>query len=82
MVHVLLSGYAPFDGPTYNAILKAITAGKLDLEAPELDSVSDECLVSEETCLFLILILCASQRLTYGIPLRLLTIDRASFAIV
>jgi serine/threonine protein kinase len=45
MVHVLLTGYAPFDGPTYNDILKAITEGNMDFEVPD---VSEECLVSED----------------------------------
>ncbi|CAB9502538.1 MAP kinase-activated protein kinase 2 (Fragment) [Seminavis robusta] len=51
MVHVLMTGYAPFDGPAYNDILKAITKGTFDFEDPEWDGVSDECLSFIRFCL-------------------------------
>ena len=47
LTYVLMTGYAPFDGPTYNDILKATIAGKLVFYDAEWEGVSEECLVRE-----------------------------------
>lgn len=40
--HVMMTGYAPFDGEEYKDILKAIVKGKFDFEDPEWDGASDK----------------------------------------
>jgi calcium-dependent protein kinase len=47
--HVMMTGYAPFDGPSYADILKTIVVGEFDFDDPEWDDVSEECKVSVRT---------------------------------
>ena len=44
--HVMMTGYAPFDGPEYKDILKAIVKGEFDFEDPEWDGASEKVKVS------------------------------------
>jgi len=41
--HVMMTGYAPFDGPNYQDILDSITLGVFDFDEPEWDGVSNTC---------------------------------------
>lgn len=39
--HVMMTGYAPFDGPEYKDILASIVKGEFDFSDPEWDGASD-----------------------------------------
>ena len=43
--HVLLAGYAPFDGDTYSQVLKEIVVGEFNFEEEAWDDVSEEAKV-------------------------------------